>query len=182
MTERSVGDLTWIHEDTPVWNADKARVIGGAPAGVFALNTRDGDHLPGEWWAVHDAAGLVVGYGRLDTGRDGNGDVLLAVALDRQQRGIGSFILKRLEEEAAIRGVAYIHNRIREHPERDLVHDWLVVRGFRGPVSGDLCKRVQPRHERSATARSQPAGNAWGSRERGASAAGRQEQHDYAGV
>jgi hypothetical protein len=90
MTERSVGDLSWIRDDTPVGNSDKARVIGGAPVGVFPLAIRDDDHLPGEWWAVHDGTGHVVGYGRLDTSRDGYGDVLLAVAPDRQQRGIGT--------------------------------------------------------------------------------------------
>ena len=40
--------------------------------------------------------------------------------------------------------INYVHNRIREHEQGDLVHDWLVVRGFRGPTDGDLRKRVGP--------------------------------------
>jgi hypothetical protein len=64
------------------------------------------------------------------------------VAPSRQESGVGTFILGKLDEEAASRGLNYIHNRIRDHAQRDLVHDWLVVRGFRGPVDGDLRKRV----------------------------------------
>jgi hypothetical protein len=59
-----------------------------------------------------------------------------------QQQGAGSYILARLEDEAAARGLNYIHNTIRDHAERDLVHDWLVVRGFRGPSDSVLRKRV----------------------------------------
>ncbi len=135
-------ELVWAHEDAPVWDADKQRVIGGAPEGAFVVPFRDGQRLPGDWWAARDGDGAVVGYGRLDTTWGGDAEILLAVAPDRQQQGAGSFILARLEAEAAARGLNYVHNRIREHDQRDLVHDWLVVRGFRGPVDGDLRKRV----------------------------------------
>jgi GNAT superfamily N-acetyltransferase len=142
-------ELRWVREEAPVWDADKKRVIGGAPEGAFVIPFADGEELPGEWWAVRDAAGTVVGYGRLDTTWGGDAEILLAVDPDRQQQGIGSFLLARLEEEAAARGINYIHNRIREHAERDLVHDWLVVRGFRGPSDGDLRKRVRPAADRT---------------------------------
>jgi GNAT superfamily N-acetyltransferase len=131
------GDLSWVREDSPVWDADKARVIGGAPEGAFVLTFADGD-----WWSARTADGEVVGYGRLDTTWGGDAEILLAVAPSRQESGVGTFILGKLDEEAASRGLNYIHNRIRDHAQRDLVHDWLVVRGFRGPVDGDLRKRV----------------------------------------
>ena len=59
-------DLTWVREDDPIWDADKQRVIGGAPEGAFVLPFADGDALPGEWWSARDGDGTVVGYGRLD--------------------------------------------------------------------------------------------------------------------
>jgi len=138
----SADGLTWVREKRPVWDADKVRIIGGAPAGAFVLAFGDGEELPGEWWAARDGRGEAVGFGRLDTTWGGDAEILLAVAPDRQEGGVGSFILDRLDAEAAQRGINYIHNRIREHSHRDVVHDWLVVRGFRGPVDGDLRRRV----------------------------------------
>jgi hypothetical protein len=58
---------------------------------------------------------------------------------------VGSYVLARLEQEAAERGINYVYNSIRDHAGNELVHDWLVVRGFRGPLDGDLRKRVSPR-------------------------------------
>ncbi|HET8604959.1 MAG TPA: GNAT family N-acetyltransferase [Marmoricola sp.] len=137
-------ELSWVREESPTWDADKRRVIGGAPEGAFVIPFADGEGLPGEWWSARDGDGVVVGYGRLDTTWGGDAEILLAVDPGRQQQGVGSFVLARLEDEAAARGINYIHNRIREHADRDLVHDWLVVRGFRGPSDGDLRKRVRP--------------------------------------
>ena len=136
--------LAWVHEPAPVWDADKCRVIGGAPDGAFVLPFRDGDTLPGEWWSAREpgATGEVVGYGRLDISWGGDAEILLAVDPDRQGSGIGSFVLAALEDEAASRGLNYVYNTIREHDRRDDVHDWLAVRGFRGSVDGDLRKRV----------------------------------------
>lgn len=137
-------NLVWFREESPVWDADKQRVIGGAPEGAFELPFSTGDALPGEWWSARDgsAEGAVVGYGRLDISWGGDAEILLAVDPGHQERGIGNFLLTKLEAEAAARGINYVYNTIREHDARDLVHDWLVVRGFRGPVDGDLRKRV----------------------------------------
>jgi len=137
-------ELSWIRDRNPTWDADKRRIVGGAPDGTFELPFADGEDLPGEWWSAQDGDGSVLGYGRLDTTWGGDAEILLAVDPDRQESGIGSFILSHLEDEAGSRGINYIHNRIREHDQRDLVHDWLVVRGFRGPMEGDLRKRVRP--------------------------------------
>jgi GNAT superfamily N-acetyltransferase len=133
--------LAWVREVDPVWDADKQRVIGGAPDGAFVLPFRTGDDLPGEWWSARDGD-VVLGYGRLDIGWGGDAEILLAVDPDRQQQGVGGFVLEHLEVEAATRGMNYVHNKIREHAARDLIHDWLVVRGFRGAVDGYLRKRV----------------------------------------
>jgi GNAT superfamily N-acetyltransferase len=141
--------LSWVREDHPVWDADKQRVIGGAPEGAFVLPFHEGDDLPGEWWSARDGD-TVVGYGRLDIGWGGDAEILLAVDPERQEQGVGSFVLAGLEAEASTRGINYVYNTIREHAARDLVHDWLVVRGFRGPVDGDLRKRVRPAAEHAA--------------------------------
>lgn len=139
-------ELSWTRDESPVWDSDKQRIIGGAPEGAFVIPFADGEALPGEWWSVREGD-QVVAYGRLDTTWGGDAEILLAVDPARQDGGVGSFALQQLEAEAAARGINYIHNRIREHAKRDLVHDWLVVRGFRGPIEGDLRKRVGNRTE-----------------------------------
>jgi len=153
--------LVWVREESPVWDEGKQRIIGGAPEGAFVLPFTEGDPLPGEWWSVRARAegeggteGAIVGYGRLDIGWGGDAEVLLAVDPGHQTLGVGSFVLARLEEEAGARGINYVYNTIRDHDARDLVHDWLVVRGFRGAVDGDLRKRVgSSRAEPRRTAR-----------------------------
>ena len=137
--------LTWEHEKSPaIWDADKQRVIGGAPEGAFVLPFEEGDHLPGEWWHVRDGDdGPIVGYGRLDMTWGGDAEILLATDPSHQGEGVGSFILAHLEHEAATKGVNYILNVIREHDARDDVHAWLTARGFQGPADGDLRKRVR---------------------------------------
>lgn len=188
MAAGSGGELSWVREASPRWDADKQRVIGGAPEGAFVIPFSDGDELPGDWWSARDAGGLVVGYGRLDTTWGGDAEILLAVAPDRQERGIGSFILARLEDEAAARDLNYIHNRIRDHEQRDLVHDWLVVRGFRGPVDGDLRRRVGAPYA-TPTTRDRPAGGSSGrtevydfSQDPHGQAPGHEEQGAYVNV
>lgn len=59
--------------------------------------------------------GAVLGYGRLDIGWGGDAQILLAVEPTRQEEGVGSFVLARLEDEAAARGIDYVYNTIREH-------------------------------------------------------------------
>jgi N-acetylglutamate synthase-like GNAT family acetyltransferase len=175
-----VTELTWSHEPNPTWDADKQRVIGGAPEGAFVLPFEDGDELPGDWWSARNGNGEVVGYGRLDTTWGGDAEILLAVATDRQESGVGTFILDRLDNEAASRGINYVHNRIRDHEQRDVVHDWLVVRGFRGPIDGDLRKRVGIKHE---TASQRRAGESYeATRDPADQGPGHEEQGGYVNV
>ena len=136
--------LHWVHEKQPVWNADKQRVIGGAPEGAFELPFDEGEALPGDWWAVHEDGedGPVVGYGRLDITFGGDAEMLLATDPARQGEGIGSFILEQLEREAANRDINYVLNVIRDHDHRPQVHAWLTAHGFQGAMDGDLRKRV----------------------------------------
>jgi GNAT superfamily N-acetyltransferase len=135
-----VSDLSWVHEPNPTWDADKRRVVGSAPAGVFDLAYDDGAAIPGDWWAC-TSAGAVVGYGWLDATWGGDAEILLAVDAAARARGVGSFILERLEDEAAKRGLNYVYNTVRAtHPDRDDLHDWLAVRGYRGGT-GDTSLR-----------------------------------------
>lgn len=135
----------WERERAPTtWDEDKERVIGGAPEGAFVLPFEEGDELPGEWWHVRDDdTDRIVGYGRLDTTGLGDAEILLASDPDRQGEGIGSFILQRLEDEAAGRGFNYVHNVIRPHGAREQVHEWLTAHGFVGSDEGELRKRVR---------------------------------------
>jgi ribosomal protein S18 acetylase RimI-like enzyme len=146
--------LTWSHEPAPTWDADKQRVIGSAPAGVFDLAYPDGASLPGDWWSARTADGVVVGYGWLDATWGGDAEILLAVDATARQRGVGSFVLGRLEDEAAARGLNYVYNTVRStHPQRDDLHDWLAVRGYQGSSSDTtLRKRVGADRQRPAPA------------------------------
>jgi GNAT superfamily N-acetyltransferase len=133
--------LRWIHETPPMWDAAKARVIGAAPAGVFNLGpVAEGAVLPGDWWRVEDG-GETVAYGQMDNSW-GDAEVLLAVDPARQKGGAGTFILDRLEEEAAARGINYLYNVVPDaHPDRDGLTRWLQRRGFAASKEGRLLRR-----------------------------------------
>ncbi|MGQ0734519.1 MAG: GNAT family N-acetyltransferase [Acidobacteriota bacterium] len=121
----------WIREEAPRWDAPKTRIVGGAPPGVFDLPSyKLGDVLPGDWWRV-EVNGEVAGYGWLDAVW-GDAEVLLAVAPEQQDHGIGSFIIDSLQREAKARGLNYLSNVVRAtHPERERVTAWLSSRGFK---------------------------------------------------
>jgi N-acetylglutamate synthase-like GNAT family acetyltransferase len=138
--------LTWMHESPAIWNTDKQRIVGGAPPGVFALSSsQDGAVVPGDWWRA-DADGRAVGYGWMDHSW-GDAEVLLAVDPAEQDSGAGTFILDRLEDEAAHRGINYLYNVVSEqHPDRQALERWLVRRGFVASQEGGLLKR--PVHSR----------------------------------
>ncbi len=133
--------LSWTRESAPRWDADKQRIIGDAPAGIFDLRApAEGDVVPGEWWRV-DQDGAVVGYGWMDVVW-GDGEILLAADPAHHGRGIGGFILDRLEDEARQRGLKYIFNSVRpDHPRRDEVTLWLQGHGFAATNHGARLQR-----------------------------------------
>jgi GNAT superfamily N-acetyltransferase len=150
---------SWVPEERPRWDDDKQRVVGGAPEGALDVSAAPGAGLPGDWWAATDDDGRVVGYGWLDSTWGGDAEILLAVAPDAQSAGVGSFVLSRLEAEAAARGMNYVYNTVRPtHPDRDRVHDWLAGRGYRGSDSDKaLRKRVERQDGQGAAAAARPA-------------------------
>jgi N-acetylglutamate synthase-like GNAT family acetyltransferase len=133
--------FVWVRENTALWDANKRRIVGGAPA-VFAVSaSAPGAVLPGDWWRVEDD-GRVIGYGWMDYSW-GDAEVLLAVEPTSQARGVGTFILDRLDEEAAARGLNYLYNVIpAQHPDQSGLKRWLLQRGFVGAKDGDLFKRT----------------------------------------
>ena len=145
-------DLDWTHEPNPMWDADKQRVIGSAPPGALDLSYADGAPLPGDWWSARTADGVVVGYGGLDATWGGDAEILLAVDASARQQGAGSFIIGRLEQEAASRGLNYVYNTVRDsYPQRDDLHDWLAVRGYRGGTSDTTLRKRVGADSRSTT-------------------------------
>jgi N-acetylglutamate synthase-like GNAT family acetyltransferase len=133
--------LVWIREPTALWDADKQRIIGGSPGLLTISASTPGAVLPGDWWRVEDN-GRVVGYGWMDYSW-GDAEVLLAVEPGDQSRGVGTFILDRLDEEAATRGLNYLYNVIpAQHPDKIGLKRWLLQRGFVGAKDGDLFKRT----------------------------------------
>lgn len=134
----------WIREEPPCWDADKARIIGGAGAEVFGglpAGRAAGEVLGGDWWRVEDD-GRTVGFGWMDTVW-GDGEILLAVDPDARGQGVGGFILDRLEAEAAARGLRYVYNVVAStHPKRAEVTVWLEGRGFAQAERGRLQRQV----------------------------------------
>lgn len=138
--------LQWIHETPAKWDADKQRMIGDAPRGVFDRRFAEckvGELLPGEWWRV-ERDGKTVGYGWLDIVW-GDAEVTLVSDPKARGSGVGSFILERLEQEAKRSGVNYVYNTVRaSHPEKEDVTDWLRKRGFEASEDGSLLHALIP--------------------------------------
>lgn len=132
----------WIHENAARWDANKARIVGGAPAGIFDTRyqqCKEGDLVPGEWWRVEEG-GKVLGYGWLDVNW-GDAEILLATGSGAEGRGVGTFILDRLEDEARTRGLNYLYNVVRQtHPQAAKVTAWLSKRGFAASEDGRLLR------------------------------------------
>jgi GNAT superfamily N-acetyltransferase len=142
--------LRWIHESGPRWDANKARIVGGAPKGVFSFSQRDGDLVPGEWWRVEDEGGSVLGYGWMEV-TWADAEVLLAVDGDARKRGVGSFIVDRLHEEARARGLNYMMNAVPPtHPQPAQLREWLEKRGFEPHGEGELLRSSVRTHKSSA--------------------------------
>lgn len=136
--------LKWIHESPPYWDPAKRRIIGGAAPGSFPQDFSSMDEgalLPGDWWRV-EAQGRVVGFGWMDV-TWGDAEILVAVAPEAQEQGIGTAILDHLEDEARARGINYLYNEVHpEHPSRDELTDWLQRRSFMSSDDGRLIRAV----------------------------------------
>ena len=134
----------WIRERPASWDAGKQRVIGDAPKGIFDRRygeAADGERLPGDWWRV-ERAGQTLGYGWMDIVW-GDAEILMAVAEDARDTGLGSFILEHLANEARSRGVNYVYNVVRPtHPEAPRLRAWLTKRGFKASDDGSLIRNV----------------------------------------
>lgn len=139
--------LSWIAEPSPRWDTGKRRIVGDAAPGIFDRRYREleeGDVVPAMWWRAEED-GEVVGYGWLDVVW-GDAEILLAVLPSARGRGIGSFILEKLEDEARKLGLGYLYNVVRpSHPEREEMSLWLRRRGFRSSEDGSLLRAAVSR-------------------------------------
>ena len=134
--------LRWSRETTPTWDGEKQRIVGGAPAGLFEAlrSSAPGAVLPGDWWRA-ERDGRVVGYGWMDVNW-GDAEILLAVDPAENRRGVGTFVLDRLDEEAARQGLRYLYNVVPEaHPDPHALAGWLERRGFRTSGEGWMLRR-----------------------------------------
>lgn len=135
--------LTWVREDTPVWDAAKQKIVGGAQQGTIDVpSLAPGELAPGEWFRVEDA-GSILGYGWMDC-TWGDAEVTLAVDPAHRGEGVGAFIVRHLESEAAARGVNYLYNAVGpNHPFKTEVTRWLERLGFQRTGDNLLKKRVR---------------------------------------
>lgn len=135
----------WIREHLARWDDAKRAIIGEAPTGIFDAryaSLEPGAPLAGDWWRVEDE-GRPVGFGWLDAVW-GDAEILLAVHPDEQERGLGAFVLDRLADEAAARGLNYIYNVVRPtHPDGPSLTRWLEARGFALQPDGRLTRRAR---------------------------------------
>ncbi|MGH3178214.1 MAG: hypothetical protein ACRDPF_30620, partial [Streptosporangiaceae bacterium] len=61
----------------------------------------------------------------------------------RRGRGVGAFILERLDGEAAARGLNYIYNVVPDtHPDGPWIRNWLATHGFHEASRGQLRRQV----------------------------------------
>ena len=145
--------LKWVRESPAQWDADKARVVGGAAPGVFDpafADRAEGEVLPSDWWRV-EADGRTVAYGWMDV-TWGDAEILLVVEPEMRGSGVGTFILDHLEEEAYTRGLRYLYNVVPDrHPRHDEVKGWLESRRFHGSDDGKLLRAVVRAPDRAAT-------------------------------
>lgn len=142
--------FSWIYEDPPYWDDAKAKIVGAAPPGAFDLKPQqEGDLLAGDWWRVEED-GVVLGYGWMDC-TWGDAEILLTVGPEQQKRGVGTFILDKLEEEAAVRGLNYLFNVVLpSHPDRSGITKWLQKRRFERSQEDLLRRHVRhPKKESS---------------------------------
>jgi N-acetylglutamate synthase-like GNAT family acetyltransferase len=131
----------WVPETPARWDRGKAEVFGDLDPALFGIDASIDAPLGDEWWRAEDGTG-VVGYGRLD-GSWGDAEILIVVRPECHGRGIGAFVLDRLEQEAAARHLNYVYNVVpARHPERARVAAWLRRRGFTENADGELRKRV----------------------------------------
>jgi len=135
--------LHWTKEDNPHWDSDKQRLFGSHElASVGVEPPAPGSVIGDEWWRVTDDDGTVVGYGWLDS-EWGDAQITFLVDPARRGAGIGNFIVDRLEDEAAERGLNYIYNVVPDtHPDAAWMTQWLTLRGF-SPGTGDLRRHVR---------------------------------------
>jgi len=141
--------LHWTKENTPRWDADKQRLFGPEELAAVGITVPPpGTAIADEWWRVTDDEGTVAGYGWLDS-EWGDAEITFVVGRARRGAGIGGFIVDRLEDEAAERGLNYIYNVVpATHPDPAWMTRWLESHGF-APGHGDL--RRQVRRARTAT-------------------------------
>ena len=134
--------LTWTKENSARWDADKQRIFGPAElAAVGLAGPAPGEPVADEWWRVTDGD-QVAGYGWLDTG-GGDARITFVVTPGRRGRGVGGFILERLEDEAAARGLNYIYNVVPDtHPDGPWIRNWLSTHGFHEASRGQLRRQV----------------------------------------
>jgi len=135
--------LTWVREDTPVWDEAKQSIVGGAPPGAIEMpKAALGELAPGEWFRVEEN-GTTLGFGWMDC-TWGDAEITIAVDARRRGEGIGAFIVSHLEKEAAGRGVNYLYNAVRPtHPDRESVTRWLLSQGFKPSGDGLLKKGLR---------------------------------------
>ncbi|MBL4685195.1 MAG: GNAT family N-acetyltransferase [Nannocystaceae bacterium] len=137
-------ELRWIHESPAIWDVGKARIVGSAGTDVFEpslIDRPEGALVPSDWWRV-EADGKTVAYGWMDI-TWGDAEMGLAVEPDHQRKGVGTFVLDRLEEEAAVRGVHYLYNVVRaSHPQQQDITQWLEARRFTSSQDGKLLRAV----------------------------------------
>jgi GNAT superfamily N-acetyltransferase len=143
--EGEVMTLTWTKENSPRWDAGKQQLFGPAELAAVGMPAPAPEApVANEWWRVTEGDALA-GYGWLDS-EWGDARITFVVAPGQRGRGVGRFILERLEDEAAARGLNYIYNVVPDtHPDGMWIRNWLSMNGFHEASRGQLRRQVLSR-------------------------------------
>ncbi len=135
--------FTWTKQDRPRWDEDKQALFDATALASVGMPAPAADAaIADEWWQVRDESGATVGYGWLDS-EWGDAQISFLVAPAARGRGVGEFILERLDAEARARGLNYIYNVVPPtHPDPAWMTHWLTLHGFFPSARGDLRRQV----------------------------------------
>lgn len=134
--------LHWIHEAPAYWDTSKEALLG--PCCPIDVPRTPGCPLPGDWWCVRDED-AVLAYAALDV-TWGDAEIVIAVHPGVRGRGIGSFVIDRLEVEARVRGLHYLCSRVpADHPDARELAQWLHARRFSAHEGETWVRAVVPR-------------------------------------
>jgi GNAT superfamily N-acetyltransferase len=130
LTSDMLPNVTIDEEVRPVWDDQKAAIVGTAGGSFDLWNPELGGPLRDRWWrAIDTAAGEVIGFAWLTCDKNG-AEASVAVAANHLGSGTGRELLRRVRDEAEKHHNALQATIRSSNPTIEVVLDWLIREGF----------------------------------------------------